>query len=250
MEQELDQKIFEKIEAYLLEELSQEEHAAFESRMVEDAVLKQEVEVQRQNMLAVEMGAFSNSLSKIADEYKNAYPAIDRKGGSRGFSIMRVFSIAASIVLLVALSFWFMNRPDKYERIMAEHFVPDAGLPVPMSATDNYEFHDAMVDYKMEKFDKAISKWNALLIDSPQNDTLRYYIASAEFNAGRTEKAIPLYEGLAQDQNSVFQNKAEWYLFLAYLDSEQFDKLHAFSVPQDGSYSDRMREIKALVNEE
>ncbi len=151
---------------------------------------------------------------------------------------------AAALALLIGAALWYMNRPSANEQLFAEFHVADPGLPVPMSATSKPIFHDAMVDYKMGTYDKAIAKWQTQLADSPDNDTLRYYIASAHLEAGELKAAIELYEGLVDNRSTTFRSKAEWYLFLAHLRAGNEAAVRATEVAPDSPYASRIATIK------
>ena len=58
----LRQERFETIEAYLLGTMGDAERLAFEQELASDADLRAEVEAQRENTLAVELGAFTRTL--------------------------------------------------------------------------------------------------------------------------------------------------------------------------------------------
>lgn len=238
---------FEEIEAYLLGRSSDPEH--FEQRMREDVDLREEVEVQRENMLAVELGGFSRSIAEISKRHAAANPVIGPAPVARRPNLMWVMRIAAGLALLLGVAWWFLARPDAYDHVIAEYYVADPGLPVPMSATNDAAFHDAMVDYKMGAYPKAISKWNALLVNDPQNDTLRYYLANAQMGDGNANEAIQLYQGLSTDTRSVFHEKAEWRLFLAYVQLHDAEQVQSFKVASGSPYAAEVSAIQELLKE-
>ncbi len=243
----IDQELFESIEAYLMEAMSEQERRGFEARLASDTDLQEEVARQRENMLAVELGAFSRTLSKVVAEGGQGEGPLRSQGT---FLIgMTAWRIAAMLLLVLGISWWWMERKDVHDRILAEHSFPDPGLPVPMSASSDVAFHDAMVDYKVGKYDLAISKWSALLREEPGNDTLRYYLANAYSMSGGRDSAIALFEGLVVDTASVFAEKAEWRLFLSYIEGRERDKALAFQVAPSSTYAARIKEIQQMLQE-
>lgn len=247
--QALDRTSFEEIEAYLMGSLSIADQVHFESRMVEDPDFHKEVEVQRENLLAVEFGGFSRNLQRISNNYRIEHPMIPPERGSRGVSKAWVMGIAAGIALFLGMGWWFLARPDAFERVLAEHFVADPGLPVPMSATNDAAFHDAMVDYKMGEYPNAIAKWNILLANDPHNDTLRYYLANAQIGEGHLPEAIQFYTGLATDSASEFREKAEWRLFLSYVQMRDTEQVQNFKVSSGSRYAAEVYAIQELLKE-
>jgi len=237
----LDRSRFETIEAYVLDNMPALDRARFEGEMVDDADLREEVLLQTENTLAIEWGGGSRLLRRIGAEQASARPDRISERADRG----RYLKYAAAIAIILSGSLWILTRPSTNERLYAEHFIADPGLPTPMSATNDFAFHDAMVAYKLGDHAEARSKWAALLQAQPANDTLRYYIASAALGMEDEVAAIPLFDGLTKDTASIFRDKAKWYLFLAYIKNDQVAKAKAISFDGDVPYGEQVRAIKA-----
>ena len=220
----LDRNRFEAIEAYLLGSMATAERDAFEQEMASDEKLRAEVDLQRENTLAIELGGVQRLLKEVRAEH--AQPELDRSSGWKTY-----LKYAAVVAIVLSGAFWVLTRPSANERLFAEHFTVDPGLPVPMGATDKPAFHDAMVAYKLGDFAEARGKWSALLQAEPTNDTLRYHIASAALAMDDAAAAIPLFEGIVADTTSAFHDKSQWYLFLAYIKADEVE--NAKAVPMD-----------------
>jgi len=232
----LDRTRFERIEAYVLDRMSVAERQLFEQEISADAGLNQELELQRENTRAVELGGVERQLRQLAKEH--AEPAVQR------MNWIPLLKVAAAIAVVLSVAVWFLAQPTASEQLFAEYHVSDPGLPVPMSATDKHVFHDAMVDFKMADYEKAADKWQLQLASLPGNDTLRYYIACAKLEAGDPATAIGLYEGLVQEGSSTFLHKAEWYLVLAYVKAGNGAAVLQFEPAADSPYAERIAEIK------
>ena len=232
---ELTQEVFERIESYCLGKMSSAEKSAFEAELNSNPDLKKEVEVFRQSVLAIKMNAFKKSLQNIAESGEEI-PKIKS---------YRWLYAAASVVVLLSVGWYFFLRSSESDRLFAQYATVDPGLPVPMSATDNFAFHDAMVDYKNEQYDKAINKWSSLLQTSPQNDTLIYYIGMSHFNSTDYSKAISYFDQVVNMRESVWVKKAEWYQVLSLLKTEQVQSIHEIAGHCDGPYCDTIRKISA-----
>lgn len=131
--------------------------------------------------------------------------------------------IAASLLLLIALGTWWMIRPSHEEKLFAKYYHPDPGLPTLMSLSEQYEFDKAMVDYKSKDYDKALQSFQNLLIENPNNDTLNFFIAQIFLAQNQAEKAIPYFEKVISDSNSIFTKDAYWYLGLEMLRQQRKD---------------------------
>jgi len=233
----LDRPTFEAIEAYVLERMPASERAAFEQRMAADTALREEVELERENIQAVELGGLSRTLKGIAQKER----AEDR-AAPRWTVFLKYAAIIAGITTAAV---WWMNRTPINEELYAEHFTPDPGLPVTMGTTSDPAFADAMVAYKLGDYAEARAKWQPLLSLEPDNDTLRYYLASAWLAENNTAQAIPILEELSQEPASTFTARAQWFLFLAYVRSGEEAKARTMPLDNDPTYGARVKAIKA-----
>lgn len=231
----LDRTTFEAIEAYVLDRMSADERSAFEQRMAANAALRAEVELERENIRAVELGGIERMLKSISAE--------EHGSGRGGSDWSRYLKYAAAIVLLAGFSAWWMLRTPLNERLFAEHFVADPGLPVTMGIADDPAFSDAMVSYKEGKYAEARAKWMPLLQQGPQNDTLRYYIACAHLAEGDARAAITLLDGLSNEPGSAFQRRSKWFLFLAYVRTGDANKAKAIPFTDDPEHAQKARII-------
>lgn len=228
---EITQKRFERIETYLLGKMPSGEMDEFESEIKSDPILAKEVNTQRKLILAVEAGEMKNKLQEI-------HQKLSQKNNFYSW-----YFVAASVAVLLTVGVWAIYWPNKTERLFAANMTIDPGLPVPMSATENYTFYDAMVDYKSGKYELAIRKWEPLLQRNPNNDTLDYYLGAANFNLENYQVAISFFEKVALQENSTFYGKSEWYLALSFLARKDFDRLETLAKNSQSSYSDKINEL-------
>ena len=231
----LDIARFEAIEAYVLGTMAPAARAQFEQQMQSDPALRHEVTMQQEHIRAVELGGLQRTLQGMTTAEET------RSSGSVGLT--RVLRYAAVVALLLGGALWYVLRPSADERLFAEHYVADPGLPVPMSISNDPVFHDAMVAYKLGDYDEARSKWATLLPSRPANDTLRYYMGSAALAGGQPMEAIPLLQAVSADEASFFQHRAQWYLFLAQLYTGDHAAMAGTPLADDAIYGERVRAI-------
>ena len=139
---------------------------------------------------------------------------------------LRYVAAACVLLLITWTGFTFLNNSSQNdnERLFANHFKPDPGLPTTMSSTDNYEFYNAMVSYKQAKYSEAIVKWEALLKEKPKNDTLNYFLGVAHLANGNEGEAITFLQWAAEHQESVFSKETYYYLGLANIKKGNLSK--------------------------
>jgi tetratricopeptide (TPR) repeat protein len=242
MSDTMNQELFERIESYVLDRMDANERELFEAEIAQDQALRQEVAAQRECIMAVEVGAFSAALVEVGRNYQQENPVIEPvniKSVSNWSSMLR---IAASIILLLGAGYFFL-RPAQHERLYAEFHVVDPGLPVPMSATDDPEFFDAMVDFKQGLYEKALQKWSPMLEEEPNNDTLLYYVAHAQLNLGQDQEALAKFSELRSGTGS-FVVQSEWYSVLAHLKLGNTEQVQDAVFSANSPYLEQLDELK------
>lgn len=205
----------ERFERYLLGELTDEERKTFEREVLKDPELRDQFEEFKALFETIEeagMRAQLDTFHQALEEAKTPVRQLEPVG--RKFN----YRIAASVAILLAFGgLWFFNRLDPNEQLFREYYSPDPGLPTVMGSNDNYAFYEAMVDYKQGKYDVAISKWEKLLAQKPENDTLNYFLGSAHLANGNTQRSLPYLENVSQNNRSRFYQESLYYLGLNYL---------------------------------
>ena len=196
-------------ERFLLNQMELEEETIFHKKLEGDTVLKNQFEEFKILFFAVE----EEGLRKVLNDFHDTIPKTETT--SKGnFNLYR---IAAGFAVIVCLGLWFFNRQSPNEKLFEAYFTPDPGLPTVMGSSDNYDFYEAMVDYKQGHYQVAIEKWELLLQEKPNNDTLNYFLGAAHMANENTDKAIKFLIPLTDDQNSVFYDEANTFLGLALL---------------------------------
>lgn len=218
----ISQDILEAIERYLKNTMDANELASFMKEMEQNPVLHQQVEETKILISGVKKAAKKNKLDEFHKDLTkhNMFNEQDESIFKLNF---RTLSIAASILILVG-GFWFFNRTPQNEKLFNQYFEPDRGLATTMSTTDNYNFEDAMLDYKNSKYDLAIKKWEVLLKNKQENDTLNYFLGSAQLANKNEIKAILYYTKVIENRESIFLNEAYYYLGLANLKANNINE--------------------------
>lgn len=240
----LRQERFEALEAFLLGTMPEGDRVRFEEELEADPQLKDELEAMRENVLAVELGAFSKTLKSVVASVAED----DGRNAQNGFSWGGVLKYAAVVALVFGAAAWFFLQPSPNERLYAEYHVTDPGLPVPMSLVDDAAFHDAMVSFKEGAFADAQRKWSGLLNERPTNDTLGYFLAQTYLENDDPKAALPLLKKVAADTSSIFRGKAQWSLFLLGVRLNDPVLLDSIALEADPTYGERVRAIRAQLD--
>jgi len=211
----ISQKDFELIDRYINNDLSENEKIDFENRLNSDSKFKQHFKEQLLLSQAIEEQVLTGKLNEFHKEATTKVISINNNS-----SFYRKLAVAASIAILIGIGgFLFLNKPTNNEKVFATYFKPDPGLATTMGTTTQFEFLDAMVDYKQGNYAKAIKKWEPILKYNPTNDSLNYFIGVAYLADENEKSAIKHLIPVTKNSNSVFVKDAYFYLGLAYLKS-------------------------------
>jgi TolA-binding protein len=210
----ITQEVFERIESYLNNTMSQEDFLTFEEQLKSDSTLQKQVTEHKILFEAVETQSLKEQLNefhKLASETE-----MPKIGTSKVRSLqLRKLAIAAS--LIIAAGYFLFFNGSTNEKLYTNYFTPDPGLVTTMSSNSNFEFYDAMVNYKQGDYKKAISKWEVLQQNKPKNDTLNYFLGVAHLANKNEDSAILFLALVTKTSKSTFKSDAYYYLGLAYL---------------------------------
>ncbi len=242
-QQHISEQELEAIESYLFNKMDGTEKSAFEMKLQTDKKFREEFQKQRALIEGIEEKALISKLNDFHKPFqgKQADSEILKKPT---YKRNRFHWVAASVAVLIGLgSFWLMNKPTQSDRLFSQYFVPDSGLPTTMGKNDNYAFSRAMVDYKYGKYESAIEMWEEQLSQKPKNDTLNYYLGVAHLANGNEKNAISFLKTAVKQEQSVFKDKAFYYLGMALL--KQAD----ISSAKENLKKSSLRKSKELISE-
>jgi len=244
MEQEkIDQKFFERIEAYLDQRMDREERVAFEIKIKAEPELAEEVRLQSTLRDSIASGAFQDNLDEIHAELFPNQVTNKAPGG------VSLWKIAAGVAFILGIGALFYTSESAHEKLYADYATTDPGLPVTMGVTDEYTFSDGMVSYKEGNYRVALKTWESITSNDIASDKLSYYKACAHFNLEEYEQALPYLTSLVNDPQSDFHDKAVWYACLSYLQLQDDQQIQSLSPSEVSPYYDRIEAIKQELSQ-
>lgn len=200
---------FDQIEKYLLSQMSDAEHQAFETQIASDENLQTEVDNYRTLLLGIETKSLKDKLALISKEKQSIPPKKVRN------LYTKPLAIAASILLLLSAGlFLIQSETASPTELYAQYYNPDPGLPTVMGIEDQVDFRMAMNDYKQQSYSEALESFDAIS-EQISNDTLQYYKAMCHLNLNELDAAAGILSGIKE--NSVFVERKEWYQLLIAL---------------------------------
>jgi len=180
--------------------------------------------------------------SFVSKSEKNFDAILDRSGQSTSNNTW--LKVAAVIIPLVGIAtFFLLNKPNT--DLYATYYEKEVGLPVFMSSERDMTFNDAMNAYKDNAFKEALTGFDGLLKEQPDNDTLSYFIACTQMEIGDFEQAIKHFETV--NTSSAFKEKSEFRMALCLLKLEQLPKakevLTGIARTQNHRYQNKAEEL-------
>ncbi|TBN05508.1 tetratricopeptide repeat protein [Hyunsoonleella flava] len=212
----ISEELLETIERYLNGTLSTPELKDFNRLLDLDEDFRAQVEDVRTMLFGIEAQSLKEQLNEFHEDVPKA--TTKERSPEQKVRFLRYSRIAAAAAIIIAVgSIWFFSTPQN-EKLYANYFKPDPGLPTTMSSTNNYDFYEAMVDYKHGDYQDAIDKWTVLAEEKPENDTINYFLGIAYMANRKEAQAIPFLERTVEaPDNFKFLDDAYYYLGLAYL---------------------------------
>ena len=243
---------YDMINRYLDGEMNAEELKAFETKMLQDAELKNEVALLRDvnTTLKIKLHpgenemALRNSLQEMNAEYfanKTEQAKIIPLNSRRKW----MTAVAAIFIIGLLLTVW---QPWKKEDLYKQY----ASIQMPAIAERGIAADSllklAVENFNNTKFAEAIPVFEAVLKDSAQNSFVQYYYGIALLQNDNIEKArtqfTELYNGV-----SLFKYDAAFYLALSYLKEKNKAACKDWlnNIPADaGVYSKAQELLKKL----
>lgn len=206
-------KNIELIERYWEGKLSEVERIDFESRLLIDSELKEELDLYK-NVVAGIKDAGEEKLRhklKVADEEIDATKIIPINKKSN----FKILAFAASLILLIGLTtIWFFQRGSDMQSLANKYYEKEKGLPMEMGMS-NKKMDEVMVNYKNGNYSGMANQLNELLKSNPDNDTLTYFFGIANYELKNYRPTIASFNQIPS--SSVFFQKAQFRLILTNL---------------------------------
>lgn len=228
---------FEKIERYILGQMSSEELATFEEILLSDKALANEVEQKKFLLQGLKSAHRQDLLSKVETAQENAIHSLDREVVFSTLAFKKlVLQVAIAVVLLILTGlalWWFMPSPSGLQ-LAINHFDP---LPDYLSqkiaangfdgGTDLEILRQAMEGYNAGDYQRAKDSLSEFFNINTVEDTIfelsvLYYSISLfktrEYKVARDR--LQLLE-TTRYLSPAMQESVKWYLALCYLANDE-----------------------------
>ncbi|WP_111307725.1 tetratricopeptide repeat protein [Confluentibacter sediminis] len=236
-------------ENYLLGDVSEEEKKTFEIRLEEDSKFKESFNTYKELSSYLEhtfenedaSKAFKANLQKISKVYFDKNKDSVKIEGSKNTYHFYKYAMAACVVLFLGI-FMF----NQFSNPSYADFAHYDTISLTVRGEQDALLKTAENAFNNKDFAKAEDAFSKLLKVDKDNSELKLYRAIANIELNHFETADALLFNLQEGQ-SVYKNKATWYLALSKLKQKQYaaclDILK--TIPED---ADNYKQVKNLIN--
>ena len=207
----------------------------FENRLQTDVTFKSDFELYKsiQDSLIYRFNAQEKNLR---DTLRKIQAKTSNTKEPKVFSLnnFRKIAVAASVVLLVALSVYRFNSKPSFN-----DFAQYDDLSLVVRGDDDTQKKMLEKYFNDKQFAKTLPLFEDLLRDNPNDNKLLLYKALALVETNNTDSAFLIFDKLIVGKNKLYKSNALWYKSLAYLKVKNYDacKETLSKISSDSDYS-------------
>ncbi|WP_347373503.1 tetratricopeptide repeat protein [Aequorivita sp. Q41] len=210
--------------AYLEETLAVAERNAFEKKLAEDSSFSEafyefkSIYKVLENQFSEERVSFVESVKKADSKFRPQANTLQSKGKLISFKPWQ-YGVAASILLVIG--FFLFNDSNKPTYI---EYAAHEDISLTVRSNTSKIAKKAEANYNVGNYKEALSYFDALLQEQPDNAQFQYYKATALVEINRFEEADNLLKVLYNGP-SVYASKAKWVAALSMLKQEKYKEV-------------------------
>lgn len=240
----------EQMEAYLNNELSDEELASFETELSSNEDLVSEINLIKDIDRALtesDVMSLRNKLKRVAGD------AASEKQAERSFATktkhrrILVASIAASLILLLGIAGLISRNTSQneiYQRFYTTYQINGIAREASLSADQTLA--SAMREYDNKDYAAALSLFQKV-IDADRNNVVGHFYAGVSLQeTGKYNKAISEYQEVIAQKDNLFVEQAQWFVALCFLKTNEEEKAYRqFTeiAKQEGYYQNKAKAV-------
>lgn len=204
---------YNEIDDYLLKRLGAEALGDFEKKLKADPALAAAVAAQQKSIaLLNSMGALEQKMEvqDVAQRFK-----ANRQPSSK-IRKLRPWLAAASILLLLGISYWLLQGPSSDQLYQNYYVAYDTGFGTRDAAdAETKTLSEASRLYKQKEYEQALATFAPLPLSD--NAKAQLMIGISQLEVGDFTKALQSFDQLIAMKDPVFQYHAIWYAAMTHL---------------------------------
>lgn len=211
----MEEQDYIQFEDYLSEDLSKTEKDAFETRLKTDSEFNQSFNTYKELSSFLEhkfeneatSTAFQNNLKNISKSYFEKQEVPKKVISFKPWQ----YAMAASVILLIGITMF-----NKLSNPVYSDYANYESISLTVRGNQDGLLKTAENAFNTKDFAKAEVAFKELLLTDEKNTELQFYRGVTNIELNNFAVADWLLKGL-KDGNSVYKNKATWYLALSKL---------------------------------
>ncbi len=231
-------------EDYLQKKLSEDERIAFEKKLKEDADFNEaflnykQLSIFLKNKFSKERAALQKTLSQTGEDYFS----------SQKQKVFRLkpwhYSIAASVLLLFGVFLYMQNNRFSYN-----DYAFSQTITLVERSDDMKVYKNAETAFNTKNYKEAIRYFNQILKTEPTNFEILFYKGIALVETDSFTAAELVFTKL-QETNSIYKNKALFYLGLSKLKQKDYKDGKAIlnTIPASAAEYKKAQEILKKID--
>jgi predicted Zn-dependent protease len=237
-------EIIEKIEQYLNDEMPPQQRKDFEGQLSTDNELSNEFELYNSINKTMSASPNENELRRTLQQMNQKYFAAG--GRVKQGSFKKWLAVAASLIFIIALSFYFILQSKPSAEKLYAQFAQHQNLNIQLrgSAADSLA-QKAATDFNNKNYSSALLLLEAYLQQQPGDVQMKFSLGICYLETGKYDEAGKIFSAISGGQ-TAFAESAEWYMALTALKQEDFTKCRSnlSSIPNTSVY---FTKAKALL---
>jgi tetratricopeptide (TPR) repeat protein len=227
MKQEIDYSRY--VDRYLDGVMEAEEKIWFEKELDGNNDLQSELSFQKKISGALADKDALDLSVQLDNIHSKAYKPWSRSINVPGQSRRSIFilgSIAASVVILMAIWLNYSKKNISGAELYAEYYQP-AEINMSFRTAEDIidsDLRSAMLLYKNKDYTSAIQLFERILSSDPSRIGLNLYSGISYMELSHYDKANENFQKIIDHKANAFIESAQWYLGLCYLKTGDVDK--------------------------
>jgi tetratricopeptide (TPR) repeat protein len=220
----MEEDIYTLIERYLAGELNPDENKAIEDRIKSDPDFAEKVALFRslsENLKSRFSG--EQDEQRLRESLQAISKAELTKKSGKVISLQWYHWAAAASIAILGV-FWFYTTTPTLPHYSQYAFHGSLSLA---ERGDDSLVHKAEGAFNSAKYEQAVPLFNQLLEAEPDNTELQLYKGVSLLELDRYKEAESIFQAI-KESNTVYRDRAIWYLALSALKQKDYDKCKAF----------------------
>jgi tetratricopeptide (TPR) repeat protein len=213
------------IERYNAGEMSEVEKQWFQKELEGNKKLRDEAEFRKKTDMALRNHDIIQLRSKLAEIEKRRATEIPVKNPGKHIN-MKYAAAIAGLVLLGSIALFTGSRNLTNDKIL-DHFYKLYETPAnnrSVQLQPNSELTDAIDYYKVGDYKTAIEYFTKVLKSDPDNMQTTFLSGISNYEMKNYPVAKQSFKKVAEENDNVYFEDAQWYLALCYLKTNEQDQ--------------------------